>query len=147
MKSLPNALIININKKQKTLLKKYFILSTMKKYAAASMTDSKFCIEIPFIIGIRVVLKKYYEIHNKMYLWEEKKQYLLVAINREKSFRVDLVFWKNIIFRKEIMVHRGKKSSHLKDSWKSPKPRCILCKVNFHQKLIVLLNFKRMQET
>jgi hypothetical protein len=63
MKSIPNALIININKKQKALLKKYFILSTIKtKCAAVSMKDSKVRIEISFIIRIQAVLKKYLEV-------------------------------------------------------------------------------------
>ena len=63
MKSIPNALIINIKKKQKALLKKYFILSTTKtKSAAASMKDSKVPTEIFYIIGIKAVLKKYLEV-------------------------------------------------------------------------------------
>jgi hypothetical protein len=81
-----------------------------------------------------------------MYLWEERKQYLLVAINLGKILSRALVFWKSTICRKEIMAHRGKKFLHLKDSCKATKLKCTFCKMKFPQKLIELLNFKKMQD-
>lgn len=44
------------------------------------------------------------------------------------------------------MAHRGKKFLHLKDSCKATKLKCTFCKMKFPQKLIELLNFKKMQD-
>lgn len=145
MKSIPNALIININQNQTVQSKKYFILSIIKRNCApAFFKDRPVLAETFYTIETQAHLKGFSEVRKQTYLQEVKKRYLLVVISLEKNIRVDQAFQKSIIWRKGILARKGRKYLPSRDNWKVIKLNYTLCKVNSLLKPIVLLNLKRI---